>query len=225
MHLRNQNLVELKRWIEEGVKHLSVTGISGTARVFFIAQLLLEMDKPCLLLLPDAKAASRFYRELEFFLAKAFVHIGTGGTRLFSFPIYDISPLTGLSPHRDVITRRLEALYALTSEPNPLVVTSVEAVTMRILPKDALINALEYMELGEELDREALLQRLQTNGYFRTSLVEEMGDYSVRGGVVDIFPPVYLQPVRLEFWGDRIESIRHFDTLTQRSTEHLREVI
>jgi transcription-repair coupling factor (superfamily II helicase) len=225
MHLRNQNLVELNRWIEEEVKHLSVTGISGTARVFFIARLLLEMDRPCLLVLPDAKAASRFYRELEFFLPEAFVHRGAGGKRLFSFPIYDISPLTGLSPHRDVITRRLEALYALTSEPNPLVVTSIEAVTMRILPKDALINALEFMELGEELDRETLLQRLQTNGYFRTSLVEEMGDYSVRGGVVDIFPPVYLQPVRLEFWGDRIESIRHFDTLTQRSTEHLGEVI
>ena len=224
MHLRNQNLVELKRWIEEGVKHLSVTGISGTARVFFIAQLLQEMDRPCLLLLPDAKAANRFYRELEFFLPEAYVQRGTGERRLFNFPIYDISPLAGLSPHRDVITRRLEALYALTAEPNPLVVTSVEAVTMRILPKDALINALEYMELGEELDRETLLQRLHTNGYFRTSLVEEMGDYSVRGGVVDIFPPVYLQPIRLEFWGDRIESIRHFDTLTQRSTEHLKEV-
>ena len=225
MHIRNQNLLELKRWIEEGVKDLSVTGISGTARVFLIAQLLLEMDRPCLLLLPDAKAASRFYRELEFFLPEAFVRRRIGGRRLFSFPIYDISPLTGLSPHRDVITRRLEALYALTSEPNPLVVTSVEALTMRILPKDALINALEYMELGEELDREILLQRLETNGYFRTSLVEEMGDYSVRGGVVDIFPPIYPQPVRLEFWGDRIESIRHFDTMTQRSTGHLREVI
>ncbi len=204
---------------------MSVTGISGTARVFFIAQLLLEMDRPCLLLLPDAKEANRFYRELEFFLPEPFVHAGPGERRLYDFPIYDISPLAGLSPHRDVITRRLQALYALNSEPNPLVVTSVEAITIRILPKDAMINALEYMEVGEELDRERLLKRLQTNGYFRTSLVEEMGDYSVRGGVVDIFPPVYLQPIRLEFWGDRIESIRHFDSLSQRSTEHLKEVV
>lgn len=225
MHQRNQNLVELKRWIEEGVKDISVTGVSGTARVFFIAQLLLEMDRPCLLLLPDAKEANRFYRELEFFLPEAFVHAGPGERRLYDFPIYDISPLAGLSPHRDVITRRLQALYALNSEPNPLVVTSVEAITIRILPKDAMLNALEYMEVGEELDRERLLKRLQTHGYFRTSLVEEMGDYSVRGGVVDIFPPVYLQPIRLEFWGDRIESIRHFDSLTQRSTEHLKEVV
>jgi transcription-repair coupling factor (superfamily II helicase) len=215
----------LRRWIEEGVRDLSVTGISGAARVFFIVQLLSEMDRPCLLLLPDAKEANRFYRELEFFLPEAFVHAGPGERRLYDFPIYDISPLAGLSPHRDVITRRLQALYALTSEPNPLVVTSIEAITIRILPKDALINSLEYMEVGEELNRESLLQRLQTNGYFRTSLAEEMGDYSVRGGVVDIFPPLYSQPIRLEFWGDCIESIRHFDSLSQRSTEHLEEVV
>ncbi len=225
MHLRNQYLVDLKRWIEGGVKDLSVTGISGAARVLFIAQLLLETDRPCLLLLPDAKEANRFYRELEFFLPEAFVHAGPGERRLYDFPIYDISPLAGLSPHRDVITRRLQALYALTSERNPLVVTSVEAITIRILPKDAMINALEYMEVGEALDRENLLQRLQKNGYLRTSLVEEMGDYSVRGGVIDLFPPLYPRPIRLEFWGDRIESIRHFDSLTQRSTEPLKEVV
>ncbi len=225
MHQRNQNLVVLRSWVEEGLTKLVVTGISGAARSYFISQLLLEMDRPCLILLADAKEANRFYRELEFFLPEALVHSGPGERRLYDFPIYDISPLTGLSPHRDVVTRRLQALYALISEQNPIVVTSVDAVTLRILPKDAMINAVDYMEIGEELDRDHLLQRLQANGYLRTSLVEEMGDYSVRGGVVDIFPPLYAQPVRLEFWGDRIESIRHFHALNQRSTDHLKEMV
>ena len=225
MYQRVQNLVELKRWVENGVKDLRVTGISGAARVLYITQLLLELDRPCLLLLPDAKEANRFYRELEFFLPESLVSSGPGQRRLYDFPLYDISPLAGLSPHRDVITRRLQALYVLTSDPNPIVVTSVEAVILRILPKEELINALGYMEVGEELDREDLLQRLQINGYLRTSLVEEMGDYSIRGGVVDIFPPLYSQPIRLEFWGDRIESIRHFNSLNQRSTEHLKEMV
>jgi transcription-repair coupling factor (superfamily II helicase) len=225
MYQRVQNLVELKRWVENGVKDLRVTGIWAAARVLYITQLLLELDRPCLLILPDAKEANRFYRELEFFLPETLVSTGPGERRLYDFPIYDISPLAGLSPHRDVITRRLQALYVFTSDPNPIVVTSVEAVMLRILPKDAMITALGYMEVGEELDRENLLQRLQVNGYLRTSLVEEMGDYSVRGGVVDIFPPLYSQPIRLEFWGDRIESIRHFDSLSQRSTEHLKDMV
>ncbi|MBW1800375.1 MAG: transcription-repair coupling factor [Deltaproteobacteria bacterium] len=149
----------------------------------------------------------------------------TGVRRLYDFPIYDISPLTGLSPHRDVVTRRLQALYAISTEEQPVVVTSVEAILLRVLPKEAMVRATDLLEVGEEIEREALLKRLQSNGYLRTSLVEERGDYSVRGGVVDIFPPRHSSPVRLEFWGERIESIRHFDVLSQRSKDHMKELV
>ncbi|MFC1869416.1 transcription-repair coupling factor, partial [Thermodesulfobacteriota bacterium] len=163
-------------------------------------------------------------RELEFFLPESYVLGDQGERRLYDFPIYDISPLAGLSPHRNVINRRLQALYALTSERCPVIITSIEAILFKIMPKEALVKALEYLEPGEEFSREDLLIRLETGGYLRTSLVEEVGDYSVRGGVIDIFPPLYSQPVRLEFWGDRLESIRHFDPVSQRSTGHLKEM-
>jgi len=225
MHSKNQNLLTLKRWLEQGFKELSVTGISGAARVYFLSRLLTKQDGPSLVVLPNAKEAHRFYEELKFFLPDALALADPEERRLYNFPIYDISPLAGLTPHRDVVTRRLQALFALTSEENPIVITSVESLILKILPKEALIDALEYLEVGEEVKREALLQRLQINGYLRTSLVEETGDYSVRGGVIDIFPPLYSQPIRLEFWGDRIESIRHFDSVGQRSTEHLKDMI
>jgi transcription-repair coupling factor (superfamily II helicase) len=225
MHSRNQHLLTLERWLEQGFKELSVTGISGAARVYFLSQLLTKQDGPSLVVLPNAKEAHRFYEELKFFLPDALAFADPGERRLYDFPIYDISPLAGLTPHRDVVTHRLEALFALTSEENPIIITSVESLILKILPKEALIDALEYLEVGEEVKREALLQRLQINGYLRTSLVEETGDYSVRGGVIDIFPPLYSQPIRLEFWGDRIESIRHFDSVGQRSTEHLKDMI
>ena len=115
----------------------------------------------------------------------------------------------------------MESLYALTSEENPVVITSIDALSLSILPKAAMIGALDYLETGEETDRERLLRRLETGGYLRTSLVEERGDYAVRGGVIDLFPPLQARPVRLEFWGDRLESIRHFDPLQQRSSDHL----
>ena len=225
MDYQNQNLLKVKKWIGEGTRSLKITGVSGAARVFFFAQLALKMDRPCLVVLPRAKDALRFYRELKFFLPEQCSDKESGNMRLYDFPIYDISPLTGLSPHRDVVTRRLLALYTLTSEKNPIVVTSTEAILLRIVPKDSMIKALEYMEVGEEVERESLLQRLHVNGYLHTSLVEEGGDFSVRGGVVDIFPPLYSRPVRLEFWGERLESIRHFDPLSQRSEKHLKEMV
>jgi transcription-repair coupling factor (superfamily II helicase) len=225
MYNKDHNHAKLKKWIQEGARALRVTGPSGAARVYFLACLLMDIQRPCLVLLPRAKDANRFYRELEFFLPESYVRTESGERRLFDFPTYDISPLAGLSPHKDVITRRLQALYSLTSEKHPIVVTSIETISLRILPKESMIKALEYMEIGEDVEREKLLQRLEADGYLRTSLVEERGDYSVRGGVIDIFPPLYSYPVRLEFWGDRLESIRHFDPLSQRSTKHLKEFV
>jgi transcription-repair coupling factor (superfamily II helicase) len=145
--------------------------------------------------------------------------------RLHHFPSYDISPLTGLRPHREVITRRIQSLYALLSDEQAIVVTSLDAVFSKILPKDSFVRSLEYVETNEEVARDALLERLMGMGYQRVSLVEEVGDFSVRGGVIDLFSPLYPVPIRLEFWGDRLESIRHFDTVSQRSQDHLEEAV
>ncbi|MBW1806304.1 MAG: DEAD/DEAH box helicase, partial [Deltaproteobacteria bacterium] len=222
---KSQHIDKLKRWINEGNREIRVTGLSGAARAYFLSQLLIETERPSLVVLPKAKDANRLLRELEFFLPESCVQAKQEERRLYDFPLYDISPLAGLSPHRSVISRRIQTLYALTSEKDPIVITSIEAILFRLLPKDAMINALEYLEEGEEIERETLLRKLEIGGYLRTSLVEETGDYSVRGGVIDIFPPLYSQPLRLEFWGDRLESLRHFDPVSQRSTGHLREML
>ena len=224
MNLKNNYITEIARQIKEGAGRISVTGLSGASMAYFVSEMLVETERPFLIILPKARDAARFFRELEFFLPESYVNGGQGEKRLYDFPIYDISPLTGLSPHRNIINRRLQTLYSLTSEKYPIIITSIEAVLFKLIPKAALIKALEYLEQGEEFSREEILLKLETGGYLRTSLVEEVGDYSVRGGVVDIFPPLYSRPVRLEFWGDRLESIRHFDPDTQRSTEHLKEV-
>jgi transcription-repair coupling factor (superfamily II helicase) len=216
---------QLMRRLDEGRREIPLTGLPGSSGAFFLSRVIRDLDRPCLIVLDKAKEAGRFYRELAFFLPEVHVNGPLGERRLYDFPIYDISPLTGLSPHRDIITRRLQSLYVLLSEERPVVVTSVDATLLKIMPKESLIDALEYLEAGEELDREPFIAKMEANGYRRTSLVEERGDYSVRGGVIDLYPPLYSDPVRLEFWGDRMESIRHFDSLSQRSTDHLREVV
>jgi transcription-repair coupling factor (superfamily II helicase) len=221
----DQYHLQVKQALEGRVKDLAVTGLSGSARAFFFSRLVLELEKTCLFVLPTAKEARRFYREMEFFLPELFAQGEPEARRLYDFPVYDISPLKGLSPHPDIVARRLQALYALTSVRGSVVVTSTEACLLRLLPKEAMVDSLEPMEVGEDVDREALLRKLEAYGYQRTALVEEKGDYSVRGGVIDLFPPLYSNPVRLEFWGDTLDSIRHFDPLGQRSLTGLGEFV
>jgi transcription-repair coupling factor (superfamily II helicase) len=225
MHRMDEHQVRLKEWIEEGARDLRVTGLSGAAGAFCLAGLLLEVERPCLIVLPTAKEAKKFLRELEFFLPQGWATGEVGERRLYPYPIYDISPLKGLSPHREVVSQRLEALYALASEKAPVVVTSAEAVLFRILPKKDMMASVDLLQVGEEVDREKLLRRLDASGFQRTSLVEERGDYSVRGGVIDLFPPLYANPLRVEFLGDKVESLRFFDPLSQRSLRNLREAI
>lgn len=217
--------LKVKEAVENRVKALAVTGLSGSARAFFFARLVTDLEKTCIFVFPTAKEARRFYREMEFFLPELFAEGEPETRRLYDFPIYDISPLKGLNPHPDIKARRLQALYALTSVRGSVVVTSIEACLFRLLPKQAFTAALEPMEVGEELDRDSLLRKLEAYGYQRSTLVEEKGDYSVRGGVIDLFPPLYSNPVRLEFWGDTLDSIRHFDPLGQRSLSVLKEFV
>ncbi len=219
------DIATLKNWIDMGESPARVVGLSGSARSYFLSRLLADLQRPCLVIFPGSKEAERLYRELQFFMSISEAWEASGIMRLYAFPPYDISPLTGLSPHREVVTRRLQALYALMSNKNPIVITSLDAISLRVLPKDALVRSLEYLEAGEEVDRDIFLRRLETIGYQRSSLVEEMGDYCVRGGVIDVFSPLYSFPVRLEFWGDRLESIRQFDPVSQRSRKHLEELV
>ncbi|MFZ0448571.1 MAG: transcription-repair coupling factor [Desulfatiglandaceae bacterium] len=164
-------------------------------------------------------------RALKFFLKSGNSGSVKSDAPIYEFPAYDMSPLTGLGPHREVVARRIQSLYALLTQDNATVITSLDASLYRILPKDSFLEGLEYLEVGEEAERGALIERLETIGYQQTSLVEERADYSVRGSVIDLFPPSSPLPVRLEFWGDHLESIRHFDPLSQRSKETLRELV
>jgi len=200
-------------------------GLSGSAEMYLFARILQGCDRPCIAILPDRNSAQRLFRGLEFFMGASEMEESPNYLRLHSFFPYDMSPLTGLSPHRELITRRIGALYALTADSQPVVITSADALSFRILPKSSLLQSVEYLEPEEEVDRDRLVQRLEMIGYQRTSLVEERGDYSVRGGVIDIFSPLYPLPVRLEFWGDRLESIRSFDPINQRSQGALKEMV
>ncbi len=215
---KRDNLRLLKKAIQRRAAVVEVTGLSGSALAYLLSQILEGVDHPCLIILPSAEEAGELYKDLDFFLPSR------DSNRPLHFPSYTISPLRGLSPPKELISQRIEALYSLSTANDSVVVTSLEAAMLRLVPKSTLLSSVEYLAVGEDIDRDGLIRKLLILGYFRTSLVEERSDFSVRGGVIDLYPPLYDSPVRVEFWGDTVESIRLFDPVSQRSKAPLQEL-
>jgi transcription-repair coupling factor (superfamily II helicase) len=140
--------------------------------------------------------------------------------KVVTIPAWDCLPYDRVSPNTDVMARRVDALARLlgrgAGRPR-LVITSVNALLQRVPPPEAIRSGLFAAETGERLDRERLLECLARNGYRRSGTVVEPGEYAVRGGILDIFPTGTEQPLRLDLFGEILESIRAFDPLTQRS--------
>ncbi len=152
---------------------------------------------------------------------------------VFTYPGYEIPPYTPLSPDQQTTASRLSSLHQILEHNSPFIlIVSIEALMRRVLPKKALALSVEIVMAGEECDLEQLIQSLVSMGYEQVSLVRGVGDFSVRGGIIDIFPPPFSEngslregPIRLDFFGDTIESIRLFEPISQRSTDELEEAL
>ncbi|MGV8929146.1 MAG: transcription-repair coupling factor [Brevundimonas sp.] len=151
------------------------------------------------------------------------------GVEVVEFPAWDCLPYDRLSPTSSVSAERMAALTRLAqrgaAETRPLlVVTTVGAAMQRTPPRKVTSGAGFETRVGLDLDIAALERYFAANGYMRASTVSERGEFAVRGGVIDVFPPGFDEPVRLDMFGSELESIRTFDPDTQRSTGQRREV-
>lgn len=218
----------LRAAVTQGASPLELYGLSPAAAAWSLARLWFELRRPLVLVTPGAGPQTGFLRDLHFFLAgyQETFHPDDRPTDLYTFPAYENLSFVELTPDLQTASARLETAYALaTRTGRPLIVTTGIALAQSLPPRDRLAAVTEYLVVGQELDREKFLGHLAAGGYTRRPLVEEKGDFSVRGGVIDFFPPLSDYPVRLEFWGDTIESIRQFNPASQRSAKHLEDVI
>ncbi|MEW5723313.1 MAG: transcription-repair coupling factor [Thermodesulfobacteriota bacterium] len=196
-------------------------GLSPASSAFILAEMVRRRPETYLVVLPTPLEAQDFGQDLEFFWPE-----GAAAKAVLLCPGYEVRPFAGESPAGDLVFARLFALAALVSGRKPLVVaTSAPAAMQLSLPKAVLSAATEYIEAGEETDREALLDFLARSGYYPTSAVQSQGDFSVRGGILDLYPPGVEKPVRAEFFGDFIESLRVFNVGDQRSVGDVREQV
>ncbi|MEI9997297.1 MAG: transcription-repair coupling factor [Rhizomicrobium sp.] len=146
---------------------------------------------------------------------------------VLSFPAWDCLPYDRVSPKPDIESTRLATLAALARDDGPrtaLVVTTVNAVLQRVPPRDWIAQASFFARAGHAVDRERMVAFLSGNGYVRASTVREPGDFALRGGIVDLWPPGIAQPLRLDFFGEELEAIRRFDAETQLSSDQIGEI-
>ena len=145
---------------------------------------------------------------------------------VLQFPAWDCLPYDRASPHAAVVALRMTALARLASikgrETPAILLTTVNAALQRVPPRDLLARQSLSAAPGNVLPMAGVTQWLELNGFNRASTVREPGDYAIRGGIVDLFAPGMEEPVRLDFFGDTLESIRRFDPETQRTTFEMR---
>ena len=148
--------------------------------------------------------------------------------QVIAFPAWDCLPYDRVSPNAECVSRRVDALTRLVADRDDgprLVLTTVSAATQRVPPRTSMIDAAFRARVGETVSPEPLIQFLERNGYHRAETVREPGEYAVRGGILDVFPPGTEMPLRLDFFGDVLETVRSFDPLTQRSADVRGDVV
>jgi len=199
-----------------------VLGVKGGARGWVAATLHRALGRPLVLVASDEEAADRLATDLAFFLGNE----DAGGRRqVLRLPVDEVLPYDGLSPDRSVELDRLAALTLLRHQPPRALVLSARALARRTLPRSVVERSSERIATGSTWDRDELARRLVALGYQSVPLVEDAGTFAVRGGILDLWSPIYEKPVRLEFFGDEVESLRLFDPDSQRTVRNLDEVL
>ncbi|HEY1880383.1 MAG TPA: transcription-repair coupling factor [Caulobacteraceae bacterium] len=173
----------------------------------------------CLFVARDGSRAQAFRDAFAFFAPEI---------EVLEFPAWDCLPYDRIGPSAASAAERLATLTRLArgveTENPSLLITTASAMIQRVPPKEALLAASWSTRVGADIDLKALERHFAVNGYHRASTVSERGEFAIRGGVIDVFPPGAAEPVRLDLFGDTLEAIRAFDPETQRSTRQLKAI-
>ena len=150
---------------------------------------------------------------------------GGGSGAVVRLPAHDVLPFENLSPHPDVQEQRAAALWKLATGAVSILIAPVEAAALKLFDREYYAGLAVTLKRGEEVDVEVLTAHLASVGYTQMDLVEMPGQFTRRGGILDVYSPESDRPVRIEFFGDEIETIRKFDPETQRSQSALDEAL
>ncbi len=212
---------ELFEATASGARKIKINGLWGSSEAYFLARLL-EKKIPFCLVTPSALLAQKMHHEINFFAQHG---EGAQATDTALFPAWDILPYEPGAPRPDLVAQRLAILHRLALGEQVSLVTSVEAFLQKVLDKSFLLFRSTTIKEGETIERDTLITALFQNAYERVESVTQTGEYVSRGGIIDFYSPTSDMPIRVEFFGDTIESLRTFDPVTQKSIARIDSAI
>ena len=208
--------------LKEGTGRISVSGLTPTAKALLLILLQRSTARPMILVVADNRAAEDLLPVLQGF---AELTGALDPDAIVTLPTRDVLPYQNLSPHPEIQEERATALWKIATGAASIVVAPIAATTIRLASTEYYTDLARTVRRGETFDTETLLQHLNTVGYDSADVVEMPGQYALRGGILDVYSPEADRPVRIEFFGDEVESIRKFDPATQRSSSPVDEAL
>lgn len=202
---------ELLNAVKAGAKLVQAEGLAAAAKGWLLAGLFVEVQRPILILTYTYEQAERIAEDLP--------HYGISKDQVLFYPPSDSMIYEEGPPDFGVIGERLAALHALVTGKRVVVVAPINAALRRTMPRNVLQSSCVQVNVGDEFDMDEFSEQIVKLGYERTEVVDRHGEFSRRGGLIDVFASNEELPLRIELFGDEVESIRHFDSSTQRSVD------
>lgn len=214
---------------EQAQRHLAlargrrcVSGLTSTARALYLPLFARAAGIPVVVLVADNKAADALQISLR---AGCELTGAIPPERVLKLPAHDVLPFESLSPHPEVQEQRAATLWKIASGAASIVIAPIEAAAMKLFPAAYYGDLARTLRRGEEVDVDELIAHLASVGYTPMDIVEMPGQFTRRGGILDVYSPEADRPIRVEFFGDEIESMRKFDPETQRSSNPSDEAV
>lgn len=197
---------------EKAGQRINLGELKGASISWAIYSAAQNADQPLVLITPDVATANQIERELLFFK-------GEDSLSIVNFPDWETLPYDQFSPHPDIISDRLKAFDQLLQISKGILLVAVSTLIQRLAPKEYLQGTSFSLKTGQKLLIKDFSDRLESAGYHHVGQVMQHGEYAIRGSIIDIFPMGTNQPYRIDLLDDEIDSLRSFDTETQRTLE------
>lgn len=205
----------LLKGLEKGLEQQIVFGLTGSQRALLMAGLTEVSPGPMLIITTGEAEATALVGDLAGLLPKR---------EIMFFPVWQSMALEVFSQHDDVANQRLKVLETLIKGGAPVVVAPIESLMRRLVPVETYRRGRLKIQMGDQVNLEELQRFFMLHGYQRGELITAPGQFSIRGGIIDIYPITAQSPVRVELWDDEVDSLRTFDLTSQRSLENIQMV-
>jgi transcription-repair coupling factor (superfamily II helicase) len=221
--------------LRAGGKTIEISELWGGSKALLLLELFRESGRPLLVVTANDEEAGTLAEDLSFFSEKQSTITAEnaenneaareGTTEILTFPPWAVLPFEADSPDSGTVGERMRFLYHLTTSGRGIYVASVNSLMQKLPPWELFADSVRTITKGQQTDPDVLSKALVAIGYEHASVVTRVGEFSRRGGIIDLFSPAHNNPIRLEFFGDTLESLREFDVETQRSLAEIQRAV